>query len=200
MPGLRLHINRVLALFTRPKSVFTELAASRDLGPAAVAWVMTSLLFAATSVTARAHDIPLTAKPIVALADYRLVQAAAMPFILAAGCLLGTAGGYLVGRLFYCQKDFQSLLAVCAPAVLVALWPIFWPTEMAHALGFLDAGLPGFPGFWIRELAPALTVLYMLFQTLVACWEAQRLLLRESFASAVVVVLSVLGFWALLLR
>lgn len=161
---------------------------------------VTSILLSLSTVVAEINRIPLAEQPPLDLAGYRWFQAAAMPMILASGCLASAAVCAGLGRMLRNQTPFRSFLAVTFPALLVPLWPMLWPTDLAVSLGILNTALAGFPGLWTRELDPALTVIYMLFLLWMAMGQVRGLLLRESFALAVMGLLPALGWWAFLLR
>jgi hypothetical protein len=123
-----------------------------------------------------------------------------MPVILGSGCLLccGLAAGF--GWLLGARARFKSLWGVVLPSVLVPTWLMLWPTDMAVSLGLLSPELKGFPGFWVRDLSPALTLLYMLFLLSLALSQVFNRNWRESFALAFFALIPTLGFWAVILR
>lgn len=186
-------------LFT-PGPVLARLAANEDWRPAAAATALTSLLFAGAVLTARALGAELTETPPFPLADYRLWETLAMPALVGGGTVLAAAAGALLGRLIGLRTGVFRLWRVLTPALLAPLWPMLWPTDLAVALGALDPRLPGFPGFWVRELAPALTVLFMLMLLVQAYWRIHPRSLREAFGLAVFSLLPGLGWWAYILR
>lgn len=198
--GWKTHFQKTMDFLFQPDIVIPKLASSGDLKPAGISLALTSVLFAVSSLTAEWVGVPMTDAPPLPLAHYRLWQAAAMPLILAAGCVLGAGTGAAVSCLFSRPCEFRRLLAVVPPALLAPLWPMLWPTDMAVSLGLLNAGMPGFPGLWVRDLAPALTFLYMLVMLWQAFWLTRKLLLREAFASAVFSLVPALGWWAVILR
>jgi hypothetical protein len=193
-------MNQCLDILFKPKAVFSGLWDSADLRPAGMALGITSILLSISTVAAEMNQIPLAEKPLWDITGFRWFQAGAMPVILALGCLISAAVCVGMGRIFRNCLGFKNLLAVVAPALLVPLWPMLWPTDLAISLGLLDTSMAGFPGFWTRELAPALTVVYMLILLWMALGQMRNLLLRESFALAVMSLLPTLGWWALILR
>jgi len=195
----KLFLNSIDLLF-QPERVLGELAESQDLRPGVIALAVTSLLFAVSSVVSHRLGIPMTAEPIFPLPAYRLVQAIFMPLVIASGCCLCAFIGSGLGKLLLGRSDFRRLLAVSAPALLVPLWPMLWPTEMAVSLGLLSPAMKGFPGLWTRELAPAFSFLYITFMLWLGFWQAQKVLLREAFGMAVLSLIPTLGWWAILLR
>lgn len=122
-----------------------------------------------------------------------------MPIILAAGWGGCAVTAWVLSRLLRSETGLVPLLAVSAPALFTPQW-LTWPLELAWSLGLFPLDAPGFQGLWIRNLAPAFTMLYMLGLLWVAWWQACRLLLREAFALAVLSLLPALGLWSLLLR
>jgi hypothetical protein len=192
--------SRSLDLLSRPINFFQELAEEQDLRPGIGALAVTSILFAVTSVVSHYQGIPYSAQPLLPLAQYRIYQAMALPAIFGAGWLLCGISALGLTKLLHCTINFRRLLAVIAPAIFVPICIMLWPTEMAVSLKVMNEDLPGFAGLWVRDLAPSLTLLYMLLVLWLAFWQASRLLLREAFAMAVLSLLPVLGFWAAVLR
>lgn len=186
--------------FFRPKALFAELAISRDLGPGWAALGITSVLFAIIAVTAHVRRVPMLEKPLWPLPHYRLWQAILLPAIWFLGCLLSAGVAWSLGRLLGLRRDMKTLLAAGMPALLTPLWPMQWPTEMAVSLGLLNVNLPGFPGFWTRELMPASSFIYMLCLLWLAWGEVFNLDWKGAFALAVISLVPTLGFWALILR
>jgi hypothetical protein len=187
-------------LFFKPEEVLSRLAGSRDWRPAVVSLAVTSVLFAISTVAAQLLGVPLADAPPVPLPAYRWWQAACMPVLVAAGCGLCAGTGTVLFRVFRRPGDFRRLFTLLTPALLAPLWPMLWPTDLAVSLGLLDANLPGFPGLWVRELAPALTVIYMVMLLWQAYSQADRVPLHEAFALAVLSLLPALGWWAAVLR
>jgi hypothetical protein len=191
---------RAWDVLTQPQNFYSELAKTPDLKPGFAALLVTSLLFAASSLTAHVLNIPFTEPPLWPHPAYRIFQALALPLIFFMGCLLGSGLVWVFGRALGRHFRLRSLLAVLLPTLLVPLWPMLWPTDLAVSLGLLNQTYPGFPGFWVRELAPTLTVIYILFLLTLGLWQTQKILWREAFALGVVSFFPTLGFWALILR
>lgn len=183
-----------------PGRYFSRLAEGVSLRPAALAVALTTVLYVLTTVISQVEGTPLPAPPVVPLPNYRMFEAALMPLLVLAGCGVCAGAGLLVGRMLSVPAGFKRIFAITAPALLVPVWLMLWPTELAVTLGALDPGLPGFPGLWVRELAPALTVCYQLVLLGFVYWQGLRVLLREAFALAVLSLLPALGWWALVLR
>ena len=171
-----------------------------DLDPAWIGWLLTSLVSAGSTLIARARGLPLGVPPWLPVPDYRLWQAAALPVVLAAGALLGTGAGWLLARGFRRRPSFRTLAAVCVPALWAGMWPILMPADLAVSLGWLAADAPGWEGFWIRELVPALAFGYMLWLQARVYREILGLLRREAFVLGFVGLLACWGWWALWLR
>jgi hypothetical protein len=186
--------------FFRPKTLFAELAVSRNLGPGWAALAVTSVLFAIVAVTSHLRQLPMTDQPFLPLPQYRLWLAALLPVVWFAGCLLCAGMAWALGRLLGLRQDLKSLLAAGMPALLAPLWPMQWPTTMAVSLGLLNDSLPGFPGLWTRELMPASSFIYMLCLLWLAWGEVFKLDWKGAFALAVISLVPTLGFWALVMR
>ncbi len=183
-----------------PGRYFSGLTERASLRPAGLAMALTTVLFAATTVLSHLSRAPLPAPPVVPLPNYRVLEAVLMPLLVLAGCGVCAGAGTWVGRLLAVPTRFRTVLAFTAPALLVPVWLMLWPTELAVTLGALDPALPGFPGLWVRELAPGLTVCYQLVLLGFVYWQGLRVLLREAFILAVFSLLPALGWWALVLR
>jgi hypothetical protein len=183
----------------QPVRYFTELAERTSLRPAGLAVALTSLLFSLTTLISPPAGAPLPA-PSGAWSIPSGVQAALMPLLILVGCGACAGTGLLAGRVLGVITGFRRVLALTAPALLAPLWLMLWPTELAVSLGVLGPDLPGFPGLWVRDLAPALTVCHQLGLLSFVYWLGLRVMLREGFALAVLSLLPALGWWALVLR
>jgi hypothetical protein len=186
--------------FFNPQALFAELAETSNLGPGWAALGITSVLFAIIAVTSQVRQLPMLDKPFLPVPYYRLWLAILLPLVWFLGCLLcaGVAGS--LARLLGLHRDLKTLLAAGMPALLCPLWPMVWPTQMAVSLGLLSDSLPGFPGFWTRELMPASSFIYMLCLLWLAWGEVFNLDWKGAFALAVISLLPALGFWAVILR
>jgi hypothetical protein len=161
---------------------------------------VTSGLFLTVIAISHFRHLPFSEKPLFPLPHYRLWLAILLPLVWFLGCLICANVAWGLGRLLGVRRNLKNLLATGMPAILVPLWSIQWPTEMAVSLGLLNDNLPGFPGFWTRELMPAASFLYMLCLLWLAWGEIFQLDWKGAFALAVISLVPALGFWALILR
>ncbi|MCK5241264.1 hypothetical protein KAR34_02315 [bacterium] len=191
---------RTLDVIANPGKLFAELSDSQDTSVSWSALIITSLLFSITTLIAYSHNIPFSVEPILAVSNYRILQALLMPVILGLGWLICSMIAMVLNVILRGRTGLPRIMAVSAPAIFVPMWIMLWPTELAVSLGILNPNVTGLPGIWAKHIMPALTFIYTLAMLWLAYWQAFRLLLREAFALAVLSLIPTLGFYSLWLR
>ncbi len=193
-------VTRLNDFFLNPTRYFIRLAKAPSWRPGGAALLVVTLLFGTTSILEEVHHIPFYEAPLLAMPHYRLVQALLLVIIFSLGWLLCSVTFYYFLKLYREEKTLRYVAQVIGPALFLPMVAMAWPTELAVSMGLLNHTMGGFPGLWVRHLVPTLTFLYTLFMLWLLGMEAFTLLMRETFAMAMLSLLPTLLLWSFLLR